>query len=134
MQLNDQLMQDIAQCLSANPQVVFAYLYGSSLTNHDVRDIDIAVFARDCADEFELAANLQTELYHKTGLSPDFFDVRVINSVSRHGDIFGLVYLKNVLQKGKVLVDNDFNLRGDFLNMFGSRYRECEGLIQEAIS
>jgi hypothetical protein len=36
--------------------------------------------------------------------------------------------LWNVLDGGRILVDNDHYVRADFLENYGLKFRECEGL------
>jgi len=57
-----------------------------------------------------------------------------LNSLVEHGDIFGLLYLRNVLRAGRILVDKDPKARSDFLERYGTRFRECEGLMQEVLA
>ena len=127
-------MDALVRVLSENDSVVFAYIYGSVLTGDGANDIDIAVFAKTDSDPNQLSAELKVSLHNETGLSPDAFDVRILNAVSEHGDLFGLLYLKRVLEDGKILVDKDPGDRADFLEHYGFRFRECEGLIQEVLA
>lgn len=134
-------MQELSQHLDAfkrglarDDRVVFAYLYGSALGGGQTRDVDLAVYAADGVDPLLLSADTALELSRETGIPPDDFDVRVINEVVERGDVFGLLYLRDVFQQGLLLDDKDFDRRGDVLERFGYRYRECEGLIQEVLA
>lgn len=121
--------------LARDDRIVFAYLYGSALENgQDARDADIAVYARAGVDPLLLSADTALSLSAETGIPPDSFDIRVINDIVTGGDVFGLLYLRNVLEHGTLLVDKDQGLRGDVLEHYGFRYRECEGLIQEVLA
>jgi hypothetical protein len=121
----------IKYILSQNPSVVFAYFYGSSKDSEDYNDIDIAVFSTLDSDPFRLSMDLKIALSEKTGINPDIFDIRVINHLLRKGDLFSLLYLKDVLSQGDLLIDNDFSQRASFIESFSMKYRECEGLIAE---
>jgi hypothetical protein len=55
----------------------------------------------------------------------------VINHLLRKGDLFALLYLKDVLSRGELLIDNSFRDRASFIEAFSMKYRECEGLIAE---
>lgn len=123
-----------ARALSRDDRVIFAYLYGSSASGKQGNDIDIAVFLKAGENPHRVSADLKHQLYKQTGLAPDAFDIRVLNEVGEHGDIFGLLYLKNVLEQGRVLVDKAPEVRADFLEHYGTRYRECEGLIREVLA
>ena len=114
--------------------VVFAYLYGSSMNSDLCRDIDIAVYSKTEADPFRLSVDLKLALSEKTGKSPDFFDVRVINHLIQKGDLFSLLYLRDVLNRGKLLVDKSFQERATFIEAFSMKFRECQGLIAEVCS
>jgi hypothetical protein len=97
-------------------------------------DIDIAVLSDGQCDEHLLSADLKIALYKETGISSDDFDIRIINEILEKGNIFALLYLKNVLEQGKVIVDKAFAVRSEFLERYGMKFRECEGLIQEVLS
>ncbi|RJQ80692.1 MAG: hypothetical protein C4519_09635 [Desulfobacteraceae bacterium] len=121
----------IKQILAKDPSVVFAYLYGSFMDSETYKDIDIAVFSIPDSDPFRLSADLKIALSEKTGISPDTYDIRVINHLLSKGDLFSLLYLKDVLTQGELLLDNDFLRRASFMEAFSMKYRECEGLIAE---
>jgi predicted nucleotidyltransferase len=125
------MVKTIRQVLAQNPSVVFAYHYGSSTDAGAYNDIDIAVYSAIDCDPFTLSADLKIALAEKTGKSPDTFDVRVINHLLRKGDLFALLYLKDVLGRGELLIDNSFRDRASFIEAFSMKYRECEGLIAE---
>jgi len=107
-------------------------LYGSSKDSEVYNDIDIAVFSTLDSDPLRLSVDLKIALSEKTGINPDVFDVRVINHLLRKGDLFSLLYLRDVLGRGELLLDNDFSQRASFIETFNMKYRECEGLIAEA--
>jgi predicted nucleotidyltransferase len=121
----------ITNVLKQKPSVVFAYLYGSSMESDSYNDIDIAIYAIPESDPFRLSADLKLALAEKTGKSPDLFDIRVINHLLTKGDLFSLLYLKEVLSLGSLLIDNNFSERAAFIEAFGMKYRECQGLIAE---
>jgi len=124
----------VVKVLSENDRVLFAYLYGSALSGDKGNDIDIAVYTKADEDPHRLSADLKIALYKETSLLPDAFDVRILNDLNERADIFGLLYLKNVLERGRVLVDKQSDVRLDFLERYGLRFRECEGLIQEVLA
>lgn len=125
----------IQQSLSEDPRVVFAYFHGSALSGDETaRDIDIAVYALERLNPYELSADLKIALHRKTGLAPDVFDVQVINNILEEGDLFGLLFLKNMFARNALLVDKAPEIRTDFIERYGMKYRECEGLIGEVLS
>jgi predicted nucleotidyltransferase len=123
----------IKAVLDEHPAVVFAYLYGSFTGSDAYNDIDIAVYAKEESNPFSLSADLKIALSEKTGLPPDLFDVRVINHLLEKGDLFALLYLRDVLNEGVLLADHDFFRRANFIEAFGTKYRECAGLIAEVL-
>ena len=128
------LVEEIIYALSEDQRVVFAYLYGSSAAEGVGNDIDIAVYSIEQGDPHKLAADLKIALHKKTGLIPDRFDIRIVNGLFEYGDIFDLLYLRNVLTRNRLLVDRDFARRTDLLEQYGRKFRECEGLIEEVIT
>lgn len=132
--MQEQLLNNIIDILHHNPHVVFAYLYGSAANSDTYNDIDIAVYASDYHNPFVLSSDLKYELYTHTGISADTFDIRIINEIPYNGDLFSLLYLKNVFEKGIVIVDKNPYIRADFIELYSSKYRECEGLIAEVLS
>jgi predicted nucleotidyltransferase len=124
----------IRSVLEQNPSIVFAYLYGSSLDSDLYNDIDIAVYSKADPPPLGLSVDLQIALSEKTAKAPDQFDVRVINHLLKKGDLFALLYLNDVLNRGRLLIDNDFQQRASFIEAFGMKYRECEGLIAEVLA
>ena len=85
--------------------IVFAYLFGSFVTEERFNDIDVAVFIKNSEVkilEFEL--DLENELEKVVRVR---IDVRVINGAP-------LAFSQNVIRSGKVIVDREPNLRADF--------------------
>ena len=119
------LIKSIQRTIKKDSRVVFAYLYGSVLEGDKYRDIDIGIYITEGHDPFVVSINLETALSAETGISPDNFDIRVINQVS------SLLYLRRVIN-GQLLVDKDPDLRGDFIESFSMQYRESEGVLMEA--
>ena len=130
-QSREKLIDDVIKVLTRDDRVIFAYPYGSMVCEGTGNDIDLAVFPEGQADSFSLAVDLKIDLHKAAGMPPDAFDVRVIGNLFETGDIFSLLYLRNVLEGGRILVDKDHDVRADFLERYGIKVRECEGLIRE---
>ncbi|MBC8462261.1 MAG: nucleotidyltransferase domain-containing protein [Deltaproteobacteria bacterium] len=128
------ITDSIIAVLSEDDRVLFAFLYGSATESGQGNDIDIAVYAAAEVDFHKLSVDLKVALHKRIGLPPDAFDVRVLNGVAEQGDIFGLLYLKNVLSDNRLLIDRNPDARTQFLERYGTRFRECEGLIQEVLA
>jgi uncharacterized protein len=127
------LIDTLAIVLSRDPGLVFAYLYGSAARSEGARDIDIAVYTTGVTEHHEHSAELKIALGREMGISPDTFDVRIINDLVEKGDLFSLLYLRNILTANLLIVDRDEVLRSDFIESFNLKYRECEGLIDEVL-
>ena len=128
--LNRKIIRDL---LAKDERVLFVYLYGSFTEAEEYRDLDIAVYSREEYDPLRLSTDLKVALHEHTGMSPDFFDVRVINGILDHGDLFSLLYLKHIFARNELLLDKDFDRRTDFIEKYNIKYRECEGLIDEVL-
>ena len=127
------LSNSLIRVLSENDGALFAYFYGSMLSEDKYNDIDIAVYMKADENPHRLSADLKIAFSRETGLEPDVFDIRILNDLDERSDIFGLLYLKNVLEDGQVLVDKKSDAHSDFLERYGVRFRECEGLMQEVL-
>lgn len=131
---HNDLISAIIKVLCEDDRILFAYLYGSTVSGSKGNDIDIAVYSKVPEDPHQLSADLKIALHQETGLSPDAFDIRILNDLDEHADVFGLLYLKNVLEGGRILVDKEPDVRTDFLERYGLRFRECEGFMQEVLA
>ena len=120
--------------LEEDPRAVFAYLHGSALKTEVFKDVDVAVYSAAGVPPFALSADLKLAFSRRTGLAPDLFDVRMINDLPEKGDLFALVFLRNLFSNHELLIDRDPLLRADFIERYGMKYRECEGLIAEVLS
>ena len=123
----------IKNVLSKDDRVLFAYLYGSFGNSKNYNDLDIAVYAKEGCNPFEVSGDLKVALYEETDVPPDFYDIRIINDILEKGDLFSLIYLKRLLEKNQVLVDKDFDLRTDFIEKYSMKYRSCEGIMDEVL-
>jgi predicted nucleotidyltransferase len=130
---NPSLINVVSEVLSEDRRVLFAYLYGSFAELQEGNDIDLAIYAVEAAEPHGLLADLKIALHKKTGLPPETFDIRIINDLAKKGDAFALLYLKNVLDANRLLFEKDSSVRGDFLERYGSRFKECEGFMQELV-
>lgn len=117
----------IVNVLEKDPRIVFAYLYGSAIHKGQYRDIDIGVYISDKEDALSVSSDVKITLSIETGIPPDQFDIQIINNADN------LFYLEQVLN-GRLLVDKDPDLRGNFIEYFSMRYREAEGILREAFS
>lgn len=121
----------IKEVLTRDDRLVFAYVYGSFVTEKSFRDVDIGIFLKNPEENpFLISSEIKTELSRlakKRGgnFTADEFDVRVINDAP-------FTFLKRVFKEGVLLVDNDPDLRTDVVEQVSLKYRECAGLLAEA--
>jgi len=132
--MDKELFDLVRETLASDSRIVFAYLYGSAGRLEKANDIDIAVYVADPADAFSLSADIKIALHRKTDLPPDSFDIHILNGLAENGDLFALLHLENVLEANLLIADNNPDLRADFLETYGRRYRECTGLFREVLA
>lgn len=104
---NARLRAAIASVMTAYPQVVAAYHYGSSARGESARDIDVAVVVDRAAlrtiDVERIAQRMATEC----GRRLEDFDVRVVNEADP-------VFLGNLMREGKRCYERDLDARVAF--------------------
>ena len=121
----------IREVLIKDDRLVFAFAYGSFVTEESFRDIDIGIYVKNKEENpFIISSDIKTQLSHlakKEGLNltADHFDVKVINDAP-------FTFLKRVFKEGVLLIDNDPDLRTDIVEYVSLKYRECTGLLAEA--
>lgn len=122
--------EKIREFLNSKKEVIFAYLYGSYLKKKDFHDIDIGLYLK-VRVSLKFIANLKIEIASALGVPADIIDLRVFNHILDNPDSFCLLYLKKVLEEGKLLVNKNPKVLSDFLEDFSSRYREVEFLLSQ---
>lgn len=108
------VIKAIKKYLSERKDVVFAYLHGSFIEASEFRDIDVAVFTAQPVKEIEFESDLSYELTEKAGYP---VEVRVINDAP-------VAFQMAALGKGKVILNRQDELRTDFIENIGRKYRE----------
>jgi predicted nucleotidyltransferase len=123
----------LQQALEIQPQVVFAYVYGSFLEDRPFHDIDVAVYI-DAADEgdtpffpLDLASSLEKLL--SQSCDPEArslpVDVRLLNRAPRR-------FSYHVFQ-GKLLVSRNEELRAQCVEQAVSHYLDLKPLRLRAL-
>lgn len=132
---NPIILQKISEFLLSDERVVFAYLFGSFLKKGGGNDIDIAVYCLPSVKEnpFEFTSDIKIELSELMGLSPDNFDITLINYLLLDDRIDSLVMLGEIFD-GLVLVDKNPNLRTDIIEKTSAQFRESASLLMEVYS
>lgn len=121
----------ISDALRSDERVIFAYLYGSFVTDSFFNDIDIFLFTRKAEDPFVCSAGIREELFHavtKTGFNTfavDDFDVRIINDAPYD-------FVIDLLCEGILIVDKNPDLRTDYIEKISDEYRVNYFVLDEA--
>jgi len=121
----------IKDVLNKDDRLVFAYLYGSFVKEETFRDIDIGIYVKNPDENpFLISSDIQTILSQTAkqrglGLPADLFDVKILNHAP-------FTFLKRIFKEGKLIVDNNPDLRTDVVEYVSLKYRECSGLLAEA--
>lgn len=124
------ILNALEEAVEAEPDVVFAYVYGSFLKDRPFHDVDVAVYL-DITDEREmdvfalkLSADLEKSLFQRRNRNLPV-DVRVLNQAP-------LGFLYHVF-RGKLLFSRDDALRTQEVERTVSRYLDLKPLRQRAL-
>lgn len=108
------IVKIIKEYLLEREDMIFAYLHGSFIENGSFRDIDVALFIKGDGKEMEIESDFSYELKEKMGYP---VEVKVINMAP-------VAFQMAVLRKGWVLLNRSEDIRTDFIEDVGRRYRE----------
>src|SRR3989338_1989547 len=108
------IVEIIKDYLSDKKDIIFAYIHGSFAEGSSFKDIDIAIFRGKPINTIEFESDLSYELTEKTGYP---VEVRVINNAH-------VAFQMAVLRKGRLLLSRVDDVRTDFIENVGRRYRE----------
>lgn len=127
---NPKEIKKIREFLDSQKKIVFAYLYGSFINSKNFRDIDIAVYLKDKVS-FKFIVDLKAKLSKVLNLPCDIFDIRILNGILKNPDAFSLLFLERLFKEGKLIVNKDFKVLGEFLEKYSNKYREAQALLKE---
>lgn len=120
----------ILALLQSQERVSFAYLHGSVLNFQRgerstlPHDIDVAIFLTE-GDWVTLELELQTELYRRTGLSPEVLDIHTLNNAP-------LSAAMEIIKGGKLLFCRDTLQHAEFLESLSNSCRRLAGFREAA--
>lgn len=120
------ILKSISDMLTAEECVIFAYVFGSFVSEDGFQDVDIGIFV-DAAKlersplDFELRAERELEAAVRMPV-----DVRIINSAP-------LSFVYNVLKRRIVVADKDASLRADFEGAVYKKYFDFLHLRKEYV-
>ena len=117
------VIQKIADFLKTKQYILFAYIFGSFVSQDSFSDIDIGIFIADKHHEspLNLELNLEIELQNIVHMP---VDVRVLNHAP-------LSFVYNVLKNRIVIVDKNKTLRADFEGLIFKKYFDFKHLRDE---
>jgi len=110
----DHIIDSVRKALAEMKETLFAYLHGSFLEGGAFRDIDIGVYTSCKVDTLKYESDVSFAMSEKIGYP---VEVRIINDAP-------VAFQMAVLRKGAVLKDTDREIRTDFIEDVGRRYRE----------
>ncbi len=123
------LIAQIKEYLLPMENIIFSYAHGSFIKSKQFRDIDIAIFINDSRG-FYFESDLSAEL---TSVTKFYTEVRTINKAP-------VAFKMAVLRDGVLLFSKDENIRTNFIEKVGKKYREyahfrniflgCDGVRQ----
>lgn len=108
------IIEELKTYFSKRKQVAFAYILGSFSEERPFRDIDVAVYFYEPKEELTLESDVSLELSRKTRYP---VEVIVLNKAP-------VSFQLSVLKKGTLLVSKSEDIRTDFIDDVGRRYRE----------
>jgi len=119
----NRVLETVRSTLEKNPPILFAYVFGSFVTEDHYKDIDIGIFLKgDTVDSpLKLELRLESEIQEAVRIPAD---VRVLNKSP-----LGFVY--NALKSGVLLLDRDEAARADFEGLTYKRYFDFQHLRKE---
>ena len=113
-QVKEEIITHIRRFLENIPDLLFAYVHGSFITDEKFRDIDVAIYLKAAPlSPLQMEFDLETELLGAINKCP--VDVRILNDAPPS-------FRYNVIKHGKPLVVIDDDARSDFEESTFSHY------------
>ncbi|MGQ9624990.1 MAG: type VII toxin-antitoxin system MntA family adenylyltransferase antitoxin [Candidatus Bathycorpusculaceae bacterium] len=91
------LLERLASRLKADPEILFAYVYGSFIKREFFRDLDVAVWLKNPSKAFSYVVDFSARLEIELGVP---VDVQVLNEAP-------LSFKFHVFTEGKILFSGD---------------------------
>ena len=119
----DALIGKISDVLKKKENLIFAYIFGSFISEDHFKDLDIGIFVsnRIVGSPLRLELEIEGELEDAVHIP---VDVRIINNAP-------LPFVYNVLKSGFLIVDNNRHLRADFAGLVYKKYFDFQYLRNE---
>ncbi len=122
MRKRETIIKKIKEILEEEPNIFFAFIFGSFVEGKKYNDIDIAVYIGERVTD---PSSLEMALGEKLeGVLHLPCDVRVINQAP-------LGFLYNILKKRVLIIDRESTLRSDFESRILREYFDFRHLLLE---
>jgi len=127
MKIENELKQELADFLSREKELLFAYLFGSAIRGgfNKESDVDVALYFNErmsSEKQFQKRIRLMEQLQNKTERKVEVVNLSEINSI----------FLKFVIIKeGKVILERDHSFRVDFELKTMNEYYDFQPFLRE---
>jgi predicted nucleotidyltransferase len=117
------MIDRISEILRDKEYILFAYIFGSFITEVVFHDIDVGLFisGEKTGSPLKIELEIENELEDAIHVQ---FDVRIINDAP-------LSFIYNILKNGVVVVDRNKSLRADFEGLIYKKYFDFQHLRRE---
>lgn len=117
------ILERLAADLAADPDVAFAYVYGSFVGSEPFHDVDIGVYLRTTPPESMTLHSLALAEHLSTGVGLPV-DVRILNAAP-------VSFVYHVL-RGQLILNRDDDLLGEVMQRTVSRYLDIAPLLRRS--
>jgi uncharacterized protein len=117
------LIKKILDILKAKEYILFAYTFGSFVSEGRFKDVDVGIFVSSVGNEPPLKLELKLEGEIGEAIHVPV-DIRIINNAP-------VPFVYNVLKGGMVIVDKNKSLRSDFEGLIYKKYFDFQHLRNE---
>ena len=119
----DRVTRSLVAVLEAEPDLEFAWLHGSFLTDGAFHDIDVAVHLNATTEvRFRVGLDLAVRLDRDTGFP---VDVRMLNDAP-------VTFLFHVFREGRLLVSRNDERLADLMERTAREYLDMEPFLRQA--
>lgn len=119
----DLIIARISKLLAGQPEITFAYLYGSFPGNLPFHDLDVAIYVENI--DLEMSSHYALQLAQELSISTKLpVDVRILNKAP-------CPFVYQVI-RGQLLVEKNPDLRGRFVERTIRQYLDIKPILRRA--
>jgi uncharacterized protein len=120
------LTEHLKQSLGRDEDILFAYLYGSALSDPALSggDIDLAVYLKPSDTKEYIKREAELTAFLISQLDTDEIDLRILN-------VLPLVFQYSILKEGRLILSRDEMERADFETRVMIRFFELKPYLDE---